>query len=156
MRRLALRLRFFLLGGVSMGAATVMITVGKNLPKQVVGAVADCGYTSTKAIVCKVMRDMKLPPKVFYPFVRLGAKLFGHFDPDEISPIEAMKNAKIPVLFFHGDSDDFVPFDMSRENYDACISKKHLVTVKGAGHGLAYPKDPQAYVAEIKSFFENE
>ncbi|MBO5938436.1 MAG: alpha/beta hydrolase [Clostridia bacterium] len=144
------------LGGVSMGAATVMITVGRKLPKQVVGAVADCGYTSAREIIQKVIREMKLPPKILYPFVRLGARLFGHFDPDQTSPIEAMKNATVPVLFFHGDTDDFVPFEMSKENYDACVTKKHLVTVKGAGHGLAYPKDPHTYVREIKTFFGNE
>ncbi len=144
------------LGGVSMGAATVMITVGKELSKQVVGAVADCGYTSTEEIVCKVMRDMKLPPKLFYPFVRFGAKIFGHFDPDEKSPIESMKKATIPVLFFHGDTDAFVPFEMSKQNYKACVTRKHLVTVHGAGHGLAYPKNPKAYVDEIKAFFENK
>lgn len=144
------------LGGVSMGAATVMITVGKELPKQVVGAVADCGYTSTKNIVQKVIRDMNLPPKLLYPFVRLGARLFGRFDPDQTSPIEAMKKATVPVLFFHGDTDDFVPFEMSRENYEACVTRKRLVRVNGAGHGLAYPKDPQAYVLEIRKFFEKE
>ena len=143
------------LGGVSMGAATVMITVGKDLPRQVVGAVADCGYTSTKEIVQKVMRDLKLPPKLLYPFVRFGAKLFGHFDPDEASPIESVKKAKIPVLFFHGDTDDFVPFSMSVTNYEACAARKHLVRVEGAGHGLAYPKNPHAYVREIQAFFEN-
>lgn len=144
------------LGGVSMGAATVMITAGKELPKQVVGAVADCGYTSTREIVCKVMRDMKLPPKLLYPFVRLGAKIFGHFDPDEASPMESMKKATIPVLFFHGDTDDFVPFSMSRENYEACVTRKHLVSVSGAGHGLAYPQNPREYVREIQEFFGKE
>lgn len=142
------------LGGVSMGAATVMITAGKELPRQVVGAVADCGYTSARAIIEKVMRDLKLPPRIFYPFVRWGARLYGHFNIEETSPIEAMKKAKLPVLFFHGDADAFVPFEMSQQNYEACVTRKHLVTVKGAGHGLAYPKDPQAYVREIQNFFE--
>ena len=143
------------LGGVSMGAATVMIAAGRELPKQVRAAVADCGYTSAKEIIEKVIQEMKLPPKLLYPFVKLGAKLFGHVDLEECSPIEGMRNAKIPVIFFHGDTDDFVPFEMSVQNFEACITKKRFVTVEGAGHGLAYPKDPARYCTELNDFFEN-
>ena len=143
------------LGGVSMGAATVMIAAGRKLPKQVRAAVADCGYTSAKEIIEKVIQEMKLPPKLLYPFVKLGAKLFGRFDLEECSPIEGMRNAKIPVIFFHGDTDDFVPYEMSRQNYEACQTKKRLVTVEGAGHGLAYPKDTALYCSELQSFFES-
>ena len=143
------------LGGVSMGAATVMIAAGRELPKQVRAAVADCGYTSAKEIIEKVIQEMKLPPKLLYPFVKLGAKFYGNFDLEECSPIEGMWNAKIPVIFFHGDTDDFVPFEMSVQNFEACITKKRFVTVEGAGHGLAYPKAPARYCTELNDFFEN-
>ena len=35
-----------ILSGVSMGAATVMMTSSMDLPKNVIGILADCGYTS--------------------------------------------------------------------------------------------------------------
>lgn len=140
--------------GISMGAATVMTAAGRELPKNVVGVLADCGYTSTKDIVKKVVRDMKLPPDIVYPFARFGAMLFGGFDPDSSSPIEAMKKCKLPVIFFHGDSDDYVPCYMSEQNFDACASEhKHLVITKGAGHGLCFPKDTDTYFREVKKFF---
>lgn len=142
------------LGGVSMGAATVMIAAGRELPEQVKAAVADCGYTSAREIIQKVIRELKLPPKLLYPFVKLGARIFGHFDLEEATPIDAMKQAKIPVIFFHGDTDAFVPFAMSKQNFEACVTQKKLVTVKGAGHGLAYPKDPKQYVKELRDFFD--
>ena len=94
-----------------------------------------------------------LPPAVFYPFVRLGAKLFGHFDIDELSPVEAMKKAKVPVFFIHGDADNFVPFSMSEENYEACTARKVLVTIKGAGHGLCYPVGIEEYENALREFF---
>ena len=149
--------RKIIVTGVSMGAATAMIVAGsENLPKNVVGALADCGYTSAKAIIGKVMReDMHLPPAVFYPFVKLGARIFGHFDIDEFSPVEAMKNAKVPVFFIHGDEDGFVPFSMSEENYEACTARKVLVTIKGAGHGLCYPVDVEGYEKALKEFFSD-
>ena len=144
-----------IIGGVSMGAATVMTAAGEKLPENVVGVVADCGYTSTEAIVKKVMKDMKLPPDLLYPFARLGAILFGHFDPDKRSPIKAMQRCTLPIIFFHGDVDGYVPCYMSEQNFNACISqKKRLVIVKGADHGLCLPVDVDGYILELEEFFE--
>ena len=144
-----------ILTGISMGAATVLIAAGQPLPSNVVGVLADCGYTSAKEIIQKTIHDMKLPARPLYPLVRLGAKLFGGFDPDEFSPIQAVKNCKVPVIFFHGDADDYVPAEMSQRNYDACASKKKLHFIKGAGHGLSYPVSPEEYVSAMKEFFYN-
>ena len=145
-----------ILTGISMGAATVCMTADKDLPSNVLGILADCGYSSPKAIICKVIRDMQLPPKLAYPFVKLGARLFGHFDLEEDSPEESLKNAAVPVIFYHGESDDFVPCDMSRRNYQVCTSRKALVTVPGAGHGLSYPVEPERYLETLKDFFGPE
>ena len=145
-----------ILTGISMGAATVMMAAGEKLPPNVVGILADCGYTSAKEIMFHVMRGMKLPPKLCYPFVKLGARIFGHFDLDENSPIEAMKRCTLPVIFFHGEADDFVPCSMSREIFEICTSRKRLVTIPGAGHGVSYAKDPQRYLQELRDFFGPE
>ena len=141
--------------GISMGAATVMITAGKALPKNVVGVLADCGYTSAKDIIKKVIRDIKLPSRLIYPLVRLGAILYGGFDPSKVSPKEALKGASLPVIFLHGDTDLFVPCSMSEENFAVCASeKKELVKIEGAGHGLAFPKDRDKYFQALRDFFD--
>lgn len=144
-----------ILSGVSMGAATAMITSGyEDLPPHVVGIVADCGYTSAEEIIKKVVKEMKLPPKLLYPFIKLGAKIFGNFDLDEFSPIEQVKKSKIPTIFVHGDADDFVPQKMSEDNYNACgASKKRLSIVKDAAHGLAYMVWGDGYLKELSDFF---
>ena len=134
-----------ILTGISMGAATVMMTADKDLPPNVLGILADCGYSSPKAIICKVIRDMKL-----------GARIFGHFDLEEGSPEEALRNAKVPVIFYHGEADDFVPCDMSRSNYEVCASRKALITIPGAGHGLSYALDPEHYLQTLSDFFGPE
>lgn len=142
-----------ILAGISMGAATVMISAAAELPENVIGGLADCGYTSAEEIIKKVMRDMHLPAKLLFPFTKLGARIFGGFDVDETSPIEAMQNARIPMLFIHGDTDDFVPYDMGRRNFEACRTRRSFVTVKGAGHALAYPVDKQKYISSMREFF---
>ena len=142
------------IGGVSMGASTAMMVTARDLPENVVGILADCGYSSAKKIIKKVIKEMKLPADIFYPFVKLGARLYGHFDLEEISPEEAMKKCSLPVIFLHGDGDDFVPFEMSVESYEACASKhKKLVNIEGAGHGLAFPASQERYIKEVGDFF---
>lgn len=148
--------RKIILTGISMGASTVLMAAGEELPDNVIGVLADCGYTSARDIIQVVIRQMKLPPKLSYPFVKLGAKLFGHFDLEANSPREALKQAKVPVIFFHGEDDDFVPCSMSRENFEACASRKRLVTIPGAGHGLSYPVDPEGYLDALREFFGPE
>ena len=86
-----------ILTGLSMGAATVMMAAGTELPPQVVGVLADCGYSSPREIISLAIEQMGLPRKLSYPFVRLGALIFGGFDPDETTPVEALKKAKVPV-----------------------------------------------------------
>lgn len=140
------------LTGVSMGAATVMMAAGEPLPKNVVCVLADCGYTSPREIIRKVIRDMKVPEGLLYPFIKLGAKLFGHFDLEENSPLEALSKCSVPVIFIHGDADDFVPCEMSRRLYDVCTSQKKFVPIPGAGHGLAYPVNKEAYLQGLSDF----
>jgi glycosyltransferase involved in cell wall biosynthesis len=79
-----------------------------------------------------------LPGHLLYPFVRLGARLFGHFDPDENSAIESVRNCKVPAIFFHGADDDFVPCEMSVRNYTVCASRKKLVIAGGASDSEGY------------------
>ena len=142
-----------ILTGISMGAATVMMAAGMELPSNVVGILADCGYTSPKEIICKVICQLHLPVKFFYPIIRWGAKIFGKFDLEETSPIDAMAHSCVPAILFHGEDDAFVPCSMSRENYEACIAPKQFLTIPGAGHGLAYPVDPEAYLTVLSAFF---
>jgi len=96
---------------------------------------------------------MKLPAELVYPFIKLGAKLYGHFDLSEHSALEGVKNCSLPVIFFHSEGDDFVPSFMSRELYENCASPKRLEIIEGEGHGLAYILDGQRYLAAISRFF---
>ena len=142
-----------ILTGISMGASTVVMAGGRELPSNVIGILADCGYSSQKEIMEVVIRKMGLPPRLSYPFVRLAARIYGGFNLEEYSPMEALKTCSVPVIFFHGEDDDFVPCWMSRKMYDACPSRKKLVTMPGAGHGLSFPVAPEEYLQKLGEFF---
>ena len=141
-----------ILTGISMGAATVLMAAGHDLPEQVVGILADCGFTSAEDIIRKCTRQLKLPDRLLYPFIRLSGMLFGGFDPNRADAKKAMANCKKPVIFFHGEADDFVPCRMSRENFAACTAPKKLVTTPDAGHGLCYLVDKEGYLDAMREF----
>ena len=93
---------------------------------------------------------MKLPENLVYPFIRLGAMIYGRFDLEKTSPMECMQKCSIPVVFVHGDDDAFVPYEMSVRLHEICASeKKILITIPGAGHGLAFPVDRDGYVNQL-------
>ena len=142
-----------ILTGISMGAATVMMAAGCDLPENVMGVLADCGYSSPREIIEIAVGQMGIPKKLGWPFVKLGAYVFGHFNPEETSPVAALKKAKVPVIFYHGDADDLVPCYMSNLCYDACASRKQLVVIPGAGHGLSYAVEPEKYLQTLGDFF---
>ena len=143
------------LAGISMGAATVLMAAGLPLPGNVKGILADCGYTSPQAILSHVLRrNFHLPP---FPFMNLTEWVtrrragFGYLDADTL---DVMKRCPIPVLFIHGGADDFVPVEMTMENYRACTAPKELLIIEGAGHAASSLKDKETYVNTALRFMQ--
>lgn len=143
-----------LLCGISMGASTVLMASGPALPENVRGIIADAPFTSPKAIICKVCRDRKLSPKLVWPFLRLGARLFGRFDPKDADATEAVRNARIPILLIHGEDDRFVPCEMGRAIAAANPELVELHTFPDAGHGLSFLIDRPRYERITAAFLK--
>ena len=100
------------------------------------------------------MRDSGLPDKLMYPFVWLGAMVFGKFNLTESSAVSAVSESDVPILIIHGGADDFVPCYMAEEIYKACRSEKKLLIVPGAGHGMSYLVDKDLYEKTVKDFIK--
>jgi len=133
------------LSGVSMGAATVLMATELPLPENVVGIIADCPYSSPSEIISKVAKDLKLPAKISMPFVHLGAALFGRFKLSETTAVKAVQKSITPILLIHGESDGFVPFEMSLRIADSCASALTFLPVPEAGHALSYMVNTALY-----------
>lgn len=140
--------------GLSMGAATVLMASNIGLPKNVIGILADCPYSSPKAILCSVMKNMGFAPKPTYWLARLSARLIGGFDVEETSAIEAVKESDIPTLIIHGDADTFVPCSMSMDCQLAGENHVDLLLIKGAGHGMSHCVDTPSYEKAVLDFFK--
>lgn len=142
-----------LLHGDSMGAAIVLMTTGLDLPKQVKAAVSDCAFTSAWDVFCAVLKNMyHLPPFPIMQIANQMVKKKAGYELDECNARREVKKAQIPILFFHGKNDTFVPCSMVYELYEACQTEKELVVIEGAGHVESCYKNPEKYEEAIRSF----
>lgn len=125
--------------GISMGAATTMLLLGKELPDIVVFAVSDCGYSSIKEQIEASIGSLHLPGRLGYQLYRVAAKLQADYDPALGETSESLPKCTVPVLFVHGKDDDFVPFSNVYRNYDACAHPgKRLIEVPNCKHAHAF------------------
>ena len=140
-----------LLFGVSMGAATVLIASGLDLPPQVKGIIADCPCSYGWDIVSRTGKKRGAPVWLLKPFVFLGALLFGRFKIKDTDVRKAVKHARVPILLIHGLADDFVPAYMS-EQIKAANDKIQLELFPGAVHVESYLVDTERYTKLISEF----
>lgn len=143
--------------GVSMGAATVAMMNELPLSKSIKGLVVDCGYTSATEIFQYILKkDFHIPNFLAKPVLKtasLISEIFAGFPFDECEPVEAVKKAKVPMLFIHGTEDKFVPCEMGIEMYGACTcDEKGLLLIEGAGHGMSYLTDSKLYEERLDGF----
>ena len=145
-----------LLHGLSMGAASVLMMAGSSaLPDNVKVCVADSPYEDFY-----LEADHVLQATVPYEKVRqvmlanlslFAEKLCG-FRLKDVSPIKAVRHARVPVLFIHGTGDSLVPCGMGKRLYEACSSQKDQLLIQGAAHVCAYSEAPEEYEARFMDF----
>ena len=141
------------LHGTSMGAATVLMVSGEELPSNVKAIIADCGYTSAwDEFTYQLDALFGLKPFPVMQLSNIVTKIKSGYSLKDASALEQVKNSKTPILFIHGDEDDFVPYSMMEELYDATSSEKEMITIEGAGHDDSYLVNPTLYWNTITEF----
>ena len=143
------------LHGVSMGGATVMMTSGEKLPDNVKAFVEDCGYSSVKGELNYQLKQMfNLPSFPLIPVTSLVTKIRAGYFFGEADAIKQLNKNKRPMLFIHGDQDDFVPYSMLAEVYAATKGPKEQYVVHGAKHAEALSSDPSMYQKKVTEFIQ--
>lgn len=142
------------LHGVSMGAATVLLTTGGALPGSVKAAVSDCSYTSALAIMRHVYQrgGGRGPVGPALSALRATVRRRDRFDLKNADVLRAVRCSKTPTLFIHGVSDDFVPATMMAELYEAARCPKDFLWVPKAGHAESVSVDTKLYWDTVDGF----
>lgn len=142
-----------ILHGVSMGAATVMMTSGEKLPENVKCIIEDCGYSSVvDEFEDKLKNIFNLPKTPILQAADLVSRVRAGYWFSDASSVNQLKKAKVPILFIHGDKDDFVPYDMLDKVYNAADVEKEKLVVEGAEHAKSAYVNPELYWNTISNF----
>lgn len=139
--------------GVSMGAATVMMTSGEKLPTNVKVLVEDCGYTSAYDVFVYQLDELYgLPPFPVLNAANTMTEIRAGYSIKEASALKQLKKNNKPILFIHGKEDKFVPYEMVDTLYAATDAPKEKLIIPKAGHAESEEMDTKKYWSTIFNF----
>ena len=142
------------LHGLSMGAATMLMTSGEDLPANVKAVISDSAYTSVYDLFAYQMKRMfHLPSQPLLPTTSVVTKLRADYGLKEASALEQVEKTDLPVLYIAGDGDTFVPTDMTKELYE---HTKHasLKVFPDANHGESIVMHRDKYIEAMTDFLQ--
>ena len=147
---------FMVVHGVSMGAATTMMMSGDPQPEYVKAYVEDCGYSSVwDQLKSNLKQSFHLPPFPVLTSANIVCKNRYGWSFKEASSVNQLAKCDRPMLFIHGDADDFVPFSHLQKNYDAKTQGyKEQWVAPGAVHANSFAKYPQEYKQHVADFLK--
>ncbi|MBR4287318.1 MAG: alpha/beta hydrolase [Clostridia bacterium] len=145
-----------ILHGVSMGAATVMMTTGEDLPDNVKCCIADCGFSSVwDEFTHEIKEEFKFPaPAALLTPATFTSKFVNGFGFREASAINQLAKSKTPTLFVHGEVDNFVPYRMMDLNYNAAACPKEKLSIPDADHANSHLFHPEIYWPKVFEFID--
>ncbi|WP_086328217.1 alpha/beta fold hydrolase [Enterococcus faecium] len=161
-----------LLYGGSMGAATMMSVLAKDIPVNVKGIIENCGFASideqlrftySQTVVPALSDAIKNQLDIIGDqehedlFMGLLKQYYFdqemHLDPTAALPTIGMSGS-LPKLIIHGTADDVVPVSNAQKLYELAGGYKDLLLVEGAGHGKAQEVDHAAYTKHVTDFLK--
>ena len=139
--------------GISMGGATTMMVSGEPQPEYVKCFIDDCGYTSVWDQFGKELKeqfDLSEFPLMYTSSWLCGLKNGWTFQ--EASALKQVAKCHLPMLFIHGEKDDYVPTWMVYKLYEAKPEPKELWVVPGADHARSYLLNREEYTEKVRQF----
>ncbi|EME7221938.1 MucBP domain-containing protein [Enterococcus faecium] len=161
-----------LLYGGSMGAATMMSVLAKDIPVNVKGIIENCGFalideqlrftysqTVVPALPSAIKNQLDIIGDQEHEDLFMGLLKQYYFDQEmHLDPTAALPtigmSGSLPKLIIHGTADDVVPVSNVQKLYELAGGYKDLLLVEGAGHGKAQEVDHAAYTKHVTDFLK--
>lgn len=140
--------------GANLGAVNAMILTGLDyIPSNIKGVISDSGYSRAyDFLLYQIRHEYNLSPYPTVPIANWFAKKIAKVNFKESSPIDCLQKSTLPVLFIHGNKDQFVPTYMGDACYRACSSPKKLLIIDDAPHIQSYFINPEKYEEAFDDF----
>ena len=138
-----------ILGGISLGASSVLMTNNKNIKLMFIDSPYDDAYNEIKYVINHYFH---LPGIIFMPMISLFFRLFIGTKLKKINVYNNLDKLNIPILMFHGLDDDFVPYNNTENIYKYYSNYKDKLLIPNATHGMGYLVDRNNYIKKIKEF----
>lgn len=139
--------------GGSMGAATVLCHLKED--DRVACAVEDCGFSDFREeMIFQARNRYHVPAYPVVPIIRLFARIRHGIDLYRIRPMDGAVSSKTPILFIHGEEDDFIPISMMEDMVRQRKGPAQVLRIPGAGHGASILTDYSRYEEAVGRFLD--
>ena len=122
-----------MLFGRSLGGA---VAVDLARSRALAGVILESTFTSVS----------EMAQRMLGPFGRLVG---GGFD-----SVDKIGDVRAPLLFFHGDRDEIVDYEIGQRLYERAPEPKSFETLRGAGHNDTVERGGRPYFARIQRFLD--
>jgi dipeptidyl aminopeptidase/acylaminoacyl peptidase len=138
--------------GESMGGATVLLE--QAIDNRVKFCISDCAFSDLQRLIQEQIKRHHLPRFIYF-FVDKFVKIITGISLKDVSPIKAIENSQIPILFIHGKKDGFINYQHSVDMYNSYGKDKAIFLAdNGATHAFSYFSDKEDYHKTVGEFLE--
>ena len=141
-----------ILYGISMGASSILMTLGETLPKNIKLVISDCAYSSANDEIKFLLKNVYHVPIFTLKLSSLMAKIRLGYSFEEADAIKQVSKTNIPILYIHGNADKITPVETIDKLYDNTKSIKEKLVIENAGHAESIFIDENLYWNTIKNF----
>ncbi|MBW6472752.1 MAG: alpha/beta hydrolase [Anaerolineaceae bacterium] len=138
--------------GESMGAAISIQHAA--IDPRIKFIIEDCSFSDLwDQLKYRLKVDFHLPAFPFLHLANIMSKVLTGMDFHKISPKKDVQNIQAPMIFIHGEQDDFIPVSMAYELYDNKVSgPKKIYIPNNAKHATAFRDNQDEYDRVIFEF----
>jgi pimeloyl-ACP methyl ester carboxylesterase len=138
--------------GTSMGAAVALQAA--SIDPRVAAVVAENSFATLRSIFDDYQRRMiQLPFHYLRNIVIKRSEQIAKFRAKDVSPLDCVKDLRIPILFIYGTDDHLIHCRYTVSLYQAKIAPKELLAIPEAKHNDTWKIAGPAYEQKLLTFY---